>query len=651
MTKVLLFESDPEFAQTLSSGLEAYGCETTVVDDGEEGISWAAQNMPDLILLTIELPRMNGFSVCNKLKRNADLKSVPLVLLSSDATQETFEQHKRLRTRADEYVHKPVTLPDLVEKLQGVVTLAPSEDVEVLEEDAVDEASVLEPISSLMDDETEQAFGNLVAPEQTAAHADEVEMDELVLEEDDGLKVAPEDPGPLSRPVASSVPPPLPNRQQLVQNEALTAEVAQLREALARLEAELKSARDAAASEVDAKLQVSEKKDAEIAVLERELEHLRAQLSENETGGSAREFLDLREQLNKKDKEIINVRDALTSREKDLVRVNDECIALGRERADFLDQISNLERTRAELEKQRDVLSQDKEQAAKRADDFRAKSERLQGEVDARLEELRGLRESHENIMATRDAQEAAMRDDHSRATREATEAAEAAKEHAVQEAIRDAQEAAAADKEQALIAAAEDANKARTAAVSARELELRAEHDSKLAALHRANEDSLRKLRAEHEHQAEQAAQAAAAQLAARESELEQEKQGALAAQATENEARYQELAEQKRVTEEQRDARILELQNELHHRTRERDEHADTIAQREQKNQELEAALAGYQAREAELNEQLRETSELLQRARSKWSDDLTGIRSAQEALTDALAELKKTQNRPMP
>ena len=51
---------------------------------------------------------MNGFSVCNKLKRDAAFKDVPLIIMSSESTEETFEQHRRLRTRAEDYVHKPI---------------------------------------------------------------------------------------------------------------------------------------------------------------------------------------------------------------------------------------------------------------------------------------------------------------------------------------------------------------------------------------------------------------------------------------------------------------------------------------------------------------------------------------------------------------
>jgi CheY-like chemotaxis protein len=115
--KVLVFESDVVFATELRNELHKLGCIVTVVDDGNAGLAQASAEPPDLILLSIELPRMNGFSVCNKLKKDPALKDVPLVILSSESSDETFEQHRKLRTRAEDYVHKPIAFPDLLARI------------------------------------------------------------------------------------------------------------------------------------------------------------------------------------------------------------------------------------------------------------------------------------------------------------------------------------------------------------------------------------------------------------------------------------------------------------------------------------------------------------------------------------------------------
>src|SRR5579859_5493486 len=124
-TKVLVFESDAAFAGELRNELAKLGCNTHVVDDGNVGLQQAASEPPDLILLSIELPRMNGFSVCNKLKKDPALKAVPLIIMSSESSDETFDQHRKLRTRAEDYVHKPIAFGELLQHIQAFVALGP----------------------------------------------------------------------------------------------------------------------------------------------------------------------------------------------------------------------------------------------------------------------------------------------------------------------------------------------------------------------------------------------------------------------------------------------------------------------------------------------------------------------------------------------
>lgn len=644
-TKVLVFESDADFAQSLTAGLAEYGCETKVVEDGEGGIAAASAETPDLILLTIELPRMNGFSVCNKLKRNADLKKVPLVLLSSEATDETFDQHKRLRTRADQYVHKPVTVDELVKKLEGIVELS-KQGGEDLEEIAIDEDLEIEEVEEDggVGDETDAAFGNIISPEVDVPAASEIVMDDLELEEGDGLEVAPEAAPPQADLESAAVAPvdasPVASGIDAAALEALRGEITELKKQLTQAQEELESAREATRAEADAKAQVIQKKDAEIELVEKEIEQLKAKLGSNEGSGTAREFLDLREQLNRKDKEILDIRDQLSSKEKEVIRLNDDNIALGRQNADIIDQNGNLHSDNEKLKKERDAAVSDKEQATKRGDDFKSKAERLQSELDAKISELKATIESHENQMATREAHEAALRDDHATALRDAAAAAETAKQHAVAEAIAQAEEKAAGEKEEALVAAAEAARQAQAEAISAREVEMKAEQDSKLAALHRANEESLRKLRAEHEQATEEASQAAADLLAARERELSDEKEAALSAQKSALDAERADI-----------ESKLTAVQNELETRTGERDADRATIVDRERQIEVLEARVASQRAEVVELGDKLEYETNKLKGAREKWAADEANLRTAKDAFEAAANELNEVLGRPMP
>ena len=145
MTKVLVFESDPKFAGELRSELGRLGCTVQVVDDGNVGLQAAATERPDLILLSIELPRMNGFSVCNKLEegRRASRTCRSSSCRASRATRR-LEQHKKLRTRAEDYVHKPIAFGDLLGHIRPFVatpTVPPDSEAIALDDVEVEEPS------------------------------------------------------------------------------------------------------------------------------------------------------------------------------------------------------------------------------------------------------------------------------------------------------------------------------------------------------------------------------------------------------------------------------------------------------------------------------------------------------------------------------
>src|SRR5512133_352679 len=139
--KLLLIENDQAFAAGASRSLEDSGFEVRVTGDGRDGLDLAREWGPAAVVLCVELPGMSGYLVCQKLKKDDVLKALPLVLTSAEATEETFEKHRTLKARADEYLLKPYTPEALVEKLGALVGLP--------EGDAPEEPPVEEELVSL----------------------------------------------------------------------------------------------------------------------------------------------------------------------------------------------------------------------------------------------------------------------------------------------------------------------------------------------------------------------------------------------------------------------------------------------------------------------------------------------------------------------
>ncbi len=107
MPSVMLIDADVQQLRFDSEALTARGASVQMFADGNEALSTLRSSRPDLILLCVELGRLSGYSICNKLKKDPMLSIVPLVLTSAQASEETFAQHRRLKTHAEAYLRKP----------------------------------------------------------------------------------------------------------------------------------------------------------------------------------------------------------------------------------------------------------------------------------------------------------------------------------------------------------------------------------------------------------------------------------------------------------------------------------------------------------------------------------------------------------------
>ena len=112
MSVVLIVDDSPTEQHVMSRVLEKHGIETLVASDGEEAIAIAEQNLPDLILMDVVMPGMNGFQATRRLTRNPLTAEIPVVMITSK--DQESDRVWGLRQGAVEYLTKPVEDSELL---------------------------------------------------------------------------------------------------------------------------------------------------------------------------------------------------------------------------------------------------------------------------------------------------------------------------------------------------------------------------------------------------------------------------------------------------------------------------------------------------------------------------------------------------------
>jgi len=107
--KILYIEDNEQNLYLVTFILEKHGYEVSSATDGQEGIDLAAKVKPDLILLDIQLPRMDGYSVARNLRMNPDLEPIPIVAVTSYAM--AGDREKAFNAGCTGYIEKPIN-PD-----------------------------------------------------------------------------------------------------------------------------------------------------------------------------------------------------------------------------------------------------------------------------------------------------------------------------------------------------------------------------------------------------------------------------------------------------------------------------------------------------------------------------------------------------------
>lgn len=117
--KILIVDDEPQLVELLKIRLEANDYEVLVAVDGQEGLKMARSKKPDLIILDLMLPKIDGFALCRMLKFDEKYKSIPIIMFTARA-QESDKKLGR-EVGADEYITKPFDPQVLLKKIEDLL--------------------------------------------------------------------------------------------------------------------------------------------------------------------------------------------------------------------------------------------------------------------------------------------------------------------------------------------------------------------------------------------------------------------------------------------------------------------------------------------------------------------------------------------------
>lgn len=440
---LLCIEPDGVTVAAVRNALSPYGFRVENIPNGEEALEWGRNNKPDLIMLSVE-PRKVGYAICNKLKKSPALRNVPLILISAEETLATFEQHKKLKSRADEYLLKPLDMAQLFAKIDKLVDLgsgleeieeADSGDIMLADDDDADgEAKSLAPSSAQVGDTSEQQVldgdepspfsGERFDPETQAAFAaleagtpgagetmpssggsgggDMVDLRSLWSEDELPATLGWEQPMKFERPggdrgndaatfggdPSGTDRLPDPYFTHDVPAQGLASDDVLDMSSSAHDEARVREL-EGHAAELMARIESLE---SERQTMRKEMDEARERYNQTASFSKEREFLGLREVINKKEKDILDLRDDMDAKERLMLDHKDKIRELERARRDLEEKTLGFEKSLVAANEKVAELLMDKDKSVEREKGLKARLDDAHEEIRKSHDEVEGLR-------------------------------------------------------------------------------------------------------------------------------------------------------------------------------------------------------------------------------------------------------------------
>jgi len=119
-SKILVIDDDPDAVETMTAILETRDYEVVTALSGLEGITKAREEKPDLIIMDVMMPKLDGFTICKMIKDNEEIKNIPVILLTGKGLVGDVE--KGFAAGASDYMIKPIDWERLFVKIEKFIS-------------------------------------------------------------------------------------------------------------------------------------------------------------------------------------------------------------------------------------------------------------------------------------------------------------------------------------------------------------------------------------------------------------------------------------------------------------------------------------------------------------------------------------------------
>jgi CheY-like chemotaxis protein/predicted nucleic acid-binding Zn-ribbon protein len=416
---LLCVEPDAKDLGLIRDALTPLGFQIKNITNGEQAIEWGKKHPPELLIVCVE-PRKVGYAICNKVKRSPELKDVPLILISAEETQQTFDQHRKLRSHADDYILKPLQKQELINKVKQLVPdatesrdeiiLDDSEEISIGDGDIVEERAPSAPMKvnggppsgsfqkapdlDSFDKETEAAFaaiqtptGDLTGPISGSGSSSGGGWDPDGWS-DEATKAG-HNPGII--PGGMGAPPPPP--RDIIAKPSFGMDGADVPPspdevmhpvASNDISVPISIGSDARLKDLQARFHDLE---SDKHRLESEIEELRARLQAQPIS-KEKDMLSLREIINRKEKDVLDLRDALDAKERQILDHKDRIRENERARRDLEEKMLGFEKSLVAANERVSALSHDKEKSLERERGLKARLDDALSEIQKAHEEV-----------------------------------------------------------------------------------------------------------------------------------------------------------------------------------------------------------------------------------------------------------------------